>query len=302
MNPKLESLRRVAGKVKRRLVAAAAPVAADGAGGPWTLVAEPPHTRTWAGGDHACLVCGWSGASFEPPHGHVEGNRCPRCGSIGRDRFLLHSMASRVAYRPGLRVLETSPRMGEDYREAMGRWFTYTTSDYDERAHRGAIKVDLQDIDLPDHAFDVVCTAHVLEHVPETDKALAELFRIVAPGGWLLLQVPLLQSVTAPPTEPEFHGDDTPVFWRFGFDLTERLRGHGFEVELLVTDELRDLAASGATRWYADCSPEFDADDIIGGAGAHLADLVGIADRSLAARSGFEPAYMFGTWACRRPA
>lgn len=300
----LSDARRIAGQVKRRLLAAepSVPSATPGDTRPWTETLGPPHERAWLAGDHACLVCSWTGEAFEPPHGHVEGNRCPRCGSIGRDRFLLHSMAARVPWRPGLRVLETSPRMGDDYRSAMARWFTYTTSDFDERAHRGAIKVDLQAIDLPDHSFDVVCTAHVLEHVPETDRALGELFRIVAPGGWLLLQVPLLQSVTAPPTEPEFHGDDTPVFWRFGFDLTDRLRATGFDVELLVTDELRDLARAGASRWYAGCSPEFDADDIVAGAAKAVDDLVGVADRSLAARSGFEPAYMFSTWACRRPA
>ena len=302
MNEYLLKARRVAGRAKRRLLGAASGTAAAPATAEanWVESAPPPHERMWLAGDKACLICGWTGTGFEPPHGHVEGNRCPRCGSIGRDRFLVHSMGARVAWRPGLRYLETSPRLGDDYRAAMGRWFDYTTSDYDERAHRGSIKLDLQAIDLPDASFDVVCTAHVLEHVPETDKALAELHRIVAPGGWLLLQVPVLQARTAPPTEPEFHGDDTPVFWRFGFDLTSRLRAQGFEVELLVTDELRDLVAAGATRWYAGCSPEFDADALI--AGAIGDDLVGVASRSLAARSGFEPAYMFCTWACRKPA
>jgi SAM-dependent methyltransferase len=299
VNTALQPVRRLAGKVKRRIVAAADPARA--ALGGWPGPDEPPQRRAWLTADHACLICGWCGPNFEPPHAHVEGNRCPQCGSIGRDRFLLHCMAARVDYRPGLRMLETSPRMGQAYRDVMSTWFDYTTSDFDERAHRGAIKVDLQDIDLPDHSFDVVCTAHVLEHVPDTDAAISELHRIVTPGGWLLLQVPLLQATTAPPSEPEFHGDDTPVFWRFGFDLTARLREQGFTVELLVTDELRDLVVAGAERWYGTSSEEFDADGIVAGAAPFVDDLVGVADRALAARSGFEPAYMFGTWACRRP-
>lgn len=265
----------------------------------WWEVAEGPWQRIDpAGGGVGCLVCGWRGEAFEGPV-HCEGNRCPRCGSIGRDRFLHLSMLRRVGQRPGLRLLETSPRMDEGYRTAMARWYAYTSSDFDERAHRGAMKLDLQAIDLPDAALDVVLTAHVLEHVPDTDRALAELHRVVAPGGWVFLQVPVLQASTAPPAEPEFHGDDTPVFWRFGFDLTDRLRAQGFTVELLCTDALLELARSGAGSWPGTSSPEFDADAIV--ASAPTADLVGVADARAAGWHGFEPAYMYLTWACRRP-
>jgi SAM-dependent methyltransferase len=281
-------VRRVLGRVKRRI----RPVT------PWWEVADGPWTRLeLPRAAVRCLVCGWSGAAFEGPV-HCEGNRCPRCGSIGRDRFLHLCLHERIAHRPGLRLLETIPRMDEGYRNAMARWFTYTSSDYDERAHRGAMKLDLQAIDLPDASLDVVLTAHVLEHVPDTDRALAELHRVVAPGGWVFLQVPVLQAATAPPSEPEFHGDDTPVFWRFGFDLTERLRAQGFVVELLCPDELLTLARSGATSWPGTSSPEFDADAIV--AAAPLDDLVGVADARAAHAHGCEPAYMYLTWACHR--
>jgi SAM-dependent methyltransferase len=267
-------------------------------GNDWTSAPAPTWTTPPALPGVWCNVCGWKGSTFEGPE-HCEAARCPVCGSIGRDRFLLHSVGTRVAWRPGLRLLETSPRMGDSYREAMGRWFDYLSSDYDERAHRGAIRVDLQAIDLADDSLDVVVTAHVLEHVPDTDKALAELRRVLVPGGWLLLQVPLLQPVTAPPVEPEFHGDNTPVFWRFGFDLSDRLRGHGFAVELLCTDELHRLAEAGAVRWPGAVSAEFDADALL--QAADPKQLTPVADAATANRLGFLPAYMYATWACRAP-
>ena len=142
--------------------------------------------------------------------------------------------------------------MGEAYRAAMSTWFFYRTSDFDLRAHAGNLRLDLQAIDLPDACLDVLLCAHVLEHVPDTGKALAELRRVMAPGGHLLLQVPVLQGATAPPAEPEFHGDDTPVFWRFGFDLTARLREAGFAVDLLCTAEWAEAAVAGEANPWPD--------------------------------------------------
>ena len=257
---------------------------------PWTRLAP-------TGAGVTCNVCGWTGDAFNGRE-HCESADCPQCGSIGRDRFLVYSLCARVPERSGLRLLETSPRMGDGYRTCMARWFDYTASDFDERAHKGSVQVDLQAIDLPTASLDVLMTAHVLEHVPDTDRALQEMHRVIAPGGWLILQVPVLQADTAPPVEPEFHGDNTPVFWRFGFDLTKRLRAQGFEAELLCTDELHELVRSGADGWPGDSSPEFDADAIV--TGAILDDLVPVVSAEQAGRLGLRPAYMYLTWAARR--
>jgi SAM-dependent methyltransferase len=227
----------------------------------------------------------------------VESARCPQCGSIARDRFLLWCAMTRTP-RPALqRVLETSPRMGPEYRQAMRAWFRYRASDFDERSHVADLRIDLQAIDLPDASVDLVLTPHVLEHVPETDRALAELRRVLAPGGRAYLQVPLLQGATAPPTEPEFHDDDTPVFWRFGWDLTDRLRAHGFAVDVLVPDAFRRLLADPTAR--RDDQGEFLLSSIV--PHPRPSDLVAVADDALAHRLGFEPAHQHVVWECRVP-
>ena len=43
--------------------------------------------------------------------------------------------------------------------------------------------VDIQDIPFEDDAFDVVIACHMLYHVPDRARALAELCRVVAPSG-----------------------------------------------------------------------------------------------------------------------
>ena len=50
--------------------------------------------------------------------------------------------------------------------------------------------IDIQTIDRPDSAYDLVACSHVLEHVADDRRALGELLRITTPDGVLFLVVP----------------------------------------------------------------------------------------------------------------
>lgn len=54
----------------------------------------------------------------------------------------------------------------------------------------GMEKVDMQDIKYADSSFDVLLANHVLEHVDDDAVALAELYRVLKPGGFAILQTP----------------------------------------------------------------------------------------------------------------
>lgn len=243
-----------------------------------------------------CNVCGWRGAAFGGVE-HCESSLCPVCGSIGRDRFLLWCWTQRTAYDASAVLLETSPRLGPVYRARMAERLTYLSSDFDLSAHKADLQLDLQDIALPDDSIDVVLTPHVLEHVPDTDRALRELHRILRPGGDVFLQVPFPQAKTAPPPGPEYHGDSTLVHWRFGWDLADRVRDHGFSCTVLVPAELRAAAAEGRSFVYHgdDC----DVDDLMAGAGA--VELHAVADERQTARHGFRPVFQFITLHLHEP-
>ena len=98
---------------------------------------------------------------------------------------------------------------------------------------------DLHQIPLEDNRFDVVFCNHVLEHVDDAHQCMRELFRVMKPGGWGIMQVPLDytrdttyedDSITSP-EEREKH------FWQkdhvrlFGNDYPDWLRKAGFDVE-----------------------------------------------------------------------
>lgn len=270
----------------------------------WIAFRHVTHPWDWherfgsAGEASFCNICWWTGGSFVGPV-HSERAICPRCGSIARDRFLFFCFVGRNP-RSRYRVLETSPRLGKAYRRVMGRWFDYRASDHDQRLHRTGIELDLQDIRLESGLIDILLTQHVLEHVPDTDRALDEIHRVLAPGGAMYLQVPLLQGATSRPPEPELHGDDTPVEWRFGPDLTERLRAHGFRTRLLCTEELHRKVEAGDRSWPAPTPPEIDLFSLTGS--LRSSDLVPVADAETARRIGLRPDYMFLTWECRKAA
>lgn len=243
-----------------------------------------------------CNICGWHGRAFSGT-AHCEFAACPVCDSIARDRFLYWCWTARTAYNPHAVVLETSPRLNRDYRARMAERMSYTSSDFDESAHKGEMRLDLQDISLPDACLDVVLTPHVLEHVPDTDRALDELHRVLKPGGDILLQVPFPQARTAPPKVPEYHGDHTPVHWRFGWDLADRIRTHGFRCDILVCEQLRAYAAAG--RSFAYDGDDIDVDDLM--AGARADDLTVVADEEQAAALGFDPSFQFITLHLHKP-
>ena len=45
------------------------------------------------------------------------------------------------------------------------------------------VKMDITDIHYPDQSFDFIYCSHVLEHVIEDTKAMAEFHRVLKPGG-----------------------------------------------------------------------------------------------------------------------
>lgn len=77
-------------------------------------------------------------------------------------------------------------------------------------------------IPAPDASFDVVSSFNSLDHVEDVGAAAAEMLRVLAPGGTLLLGVDVNHAPT--PTEPH----------QLGWDVLEK-----FVPPLAVTDERR---------------------------------------------------------------
>ncbi|MCW2990427.1 MAG: hypothetical protein JWM73_1021 [Solirubrobacterales bacterium] len=75
------------------------------------------------------------------------------------------------------------------------------------------VRGDAEAIPFADGHFDVVSTYNSIDHVDDLDASIAEIERVTAPGGLLLLIVDVNHEPT--PTEPQ----------RLGWDLLERFSG-----------------------------------------------------------------------------
>lgn len=113
-------------------------------------------------------------------------------------------------------------------------------------------RLDLCRLPFQSGVFDVVLCNHVLEHIPDDRRAMQELCRVLKPGGWGILQVPVDSGrhmtfedgmiLSSEEREQAFgQRDHVRVY---GVDYADRLTDAGFTVEVIdfVAEVERDVA------------------------------------------------------------
>jgi predicted SAM-dependent methyltransferase len=98
---------------------------------------------------------------------------------------------------------------------------------------------DVQDIPMAERSVDVIICNHLLEHVEDDRRAMAELYRIMRPGGWGIMVVPEDRSraTTFEDDTITDREERTRLFGQYdhrrvyGRDYDDRLRDAGFTVE-----------------------------------------------------------------------
>ena len=111
------------------------------------------------------------------------------------ERRSIADFVARAAHElaPGSRVLDVGAG-DAPYRELFDH-VEYVTSDWAQSVHEGARQADVvasaDALPVPDASFDAVLLLQVLEHVPDPARVLAELARVLRPGGQITLTAPL---------------------------------------------------------------------------------------------------------------
>jgi SAM-dependent methyltransferase len=139
------------------------------------------------------------------------------------------------------------------------------SSDYDPGStsapsQPGTRSEDLTRLSYADESFDLVLTSESLEHVPSLDKAIREIYRVLAPGGRHVFTIPLLPGIPKTFARSVVLDDGSvedraprichpggdwgyPVFTEFGADLPAILEDSGFETAVHFSPPREDDVA-----------------------------------------------------------
>ena len=183
--------------------------------------------------------------------------QCPACGCNDRDRHLwLYMNAVGIAPQVrGARVLHLAPETHLERRLQALEPADYVRGDL-HPAKPGHVKLDAEHLPFDDGSFDLILCNHVLEHVGEPARALAEFRRVLGPKSLLIAQTPYAPLLAKTfelnePVTPEFakyfYGQEDHVRL-FGADITDYFHAAGFQGALLAHEAVLpgvDAQASG---------------------------------------------------------
>jgi len=118
----------------------------------------------YKGNNYYCPICEKEYSRFLPGPNNIRSNsKCPGCSSLERHRLLWLYLTSELKILSSeIKLLNIAP----DY----------------------ATQTKLS---FKDNTFDAILCYHVLEHIEDDKKAILELFRVLKPGGWAILQIPI---------------------------------------------------------------------------------------------------------------
>lgn len=200
-----------------------------------------------------------SGKSYRKllPYGRIVTRKnalAPHSMSLERHRLIWLYLKERTDFfTEKNRVLHIAPEYCFIKKFAKLPNIDYVTADLNSPWAK--IKLDIQDMPLPDNSFDVILCNHVLEHVPDDAKAMSELYRVMKPYGFGIFQVPINTSLNQTledktintPALRELHYGQRDHLRLYGQDYPQKLRDAGF----IVTEDnfVNSLPKELATRY-----------------------------------------------------
>ena len=100
-----------------------------------------------------------------------------------------------------------------------------------------------QELPFEDGVFNVVIIKHIVEHLPNPEKAINEIGRVTAKGGYLILATPNLGSLLKPWKGEKWIGyqDPTHISLKQPEEWLELIKNAGFEIKRAFSDGFWDV-------------------------------------------------------------
>jgi SAM-dependent methyltransferase len=201
------------------------------------------------GGRYECPCCGWRVRGFMDRSGWSLQNTdgyCPRCNAKARHRRLwLYLRNYTNFFGNAHRVLDVGPSPGLSRALAERDDLYYVSVGIDTGTPHLSVVGDIRALPFAERSFDVVLCQHVLEHVDDDRRSLAEIRRVTKNCGWVVLSVPMRldqtthedPTVTKPEERERLFGEAGHVRM-YGYDLVDRLEEAGFESSLQNAEDI----------------------------------------------------------------
>lgn len=164
---------------------------------------------------------------------------CPYCGSLERNRLLLFYLQRETRiFSEKLKVLHFSP---ERCIYNILKKYDLEYTDGDINPAMAANIIDITNIQFQDNYFDLIICSHVLGHVPDEEKAISELFRVVKKDGIVLLMTLIdpdnektFENILIKTPEERLVKYGEPDLCRLhGMDFSARIQKQGFQVSVI---------------------------------------------------------------------
>jgi len=206
----------------------------------------------FVGRRYECPCCRWRLRTFTKGGSSLRARHhgfCPRCNSKARHRRDWLYLEERTdLFTQRRRLLHISPRFALSRRLSRAADIDYVGLDIEQRPHLD-VQANVSSMPLGGGSFDAVICIHVLEHVDDDRSAMQELYRVLKPGGWALITVPVMldqptfedPTITTPEARESAFGERSHVRY-YGYDVVDRLEACGFVVTMDRGDEIDSQA------------------------------------------------------------
>ena len=193
----------------------------------------------YLGTNHSCNICKTNLKRFvKLENGDLI---CPVCGSLPRTRRL-NLLLETEFLKPNFTFLDFSPSRMLYKKWKKRKDIFYFPTDF-ENEFLSDYRYDITKIDAQDSVFDLIVCYHILEHITADTAAMKELYRVLKPGGSVLIQTPFKEGEIfedyTKQTESERlenfgQKDHVRIYSAAG--LESRLRNAGFKTEIKIFD------------------------------------------------------------------
>ena len=192
----------------------------------------------YKGNNYYCPICEKGYGRFLPGPDNVRSNsKCPGCSSLERHRLLwLYLKSEQNILTSKINLLNISPDYATQTKLKSLANINYTSIDL--KSSLAMYNEDLTNLSFKGNSFDAIVCYHVLEHIEDDLKAISEIYRILKPGGWAILQTPIDNdreetyedfTITSPVERKKIFGQEDHVRI-YGRDYFLRLNKAGFTV------------------------------------------------------------------------